>query len=580
MSVAFFALLLSAQPAAQAADAPRQTDGGLMADQWTLFEYSFASERKYANPFVDIQVDVVFQLGEQHWNVPAFWAGNDTWTVRFAPPLQGVYSFRVACSDRKNEALNGAALALHVTPYTGDNPLLKHGFLRIASDNRHFEHADGTPFLWLGDTWWKNLCKRMAWDDFQELTADRRKKGFNVVQIVCGPYPDENMMETRWENEGGKPYETTDFSVVNPRYFANADRRIKHLVDSGMVPVIFGGWGRPQSGGKSTLAQVGLDGFQRHWRNLVARYGAYPTIWAVGGEAKDEYGPWSTLAAFVKEIDPYRHPLTYHAPKHPRQAIKDNAVFDFDMVGIGHDGYTTAAQSLDLMKSCMSQEPIKPVLCGEACYEGHMQTNFQDLQRHLFWSFMLSGAAGHTYGAAGVWQASMEGDPGIDPVYDWTTWKEGMAYPGSTQVGLGKKLLEQYQWSRWEVHPEWVEDWCFAAGIPGKVTVVYLPKRGIYNWKGTTVQRLAPDVVYSSFYFDPATGRRFDQGVISAPSGEWKTPRLPSPQDWVLVLHAKEEKRPDRDAEQSDAADSRSHRAVWFARGREPLISNVRPLKK
>ena len=45
-----------------------------------------------------------------------------------------------------------------------------------------------------------------------------------------------------------------------------------------------------------------------------------------------------------------------------------------------------------------------------------MQTNFQDVQRHLFWSFMLSGAAGHTYGAAGIWQASVEGDPGIDPV--------------------------------------------------------------------------------------------------------------------------------------------------------------------
>ena len=60
------------------------------------------------------------------------------------------------------------------------------------------------------------------------------------------------------------------------------------------------------------------------------------------------------------------------------------------------------------------------------------------MQRYLFWSFMLSGAAGHTYGAAGIWHASVEGDPGIDPVYDWTTWKEGMNYPGSTQLRLGK----------------------------------------------------------------------------------------------------------------------------------------------
>lgn len=165
-----------------------------------------------------------------------------------------------------------------------------------------------------------------------------------------------------------------------------------------------------------------------------------------------------------------------------------------------------------------------------------MQTNFQDLQRHLFWSLMLSGAAGHTYGAAGIWQASVEGDPGIDPVYDWTTWKEGMNYPGSTQLGIGKRLLERYPWACFEVHPEWAEADCFAAGIPRKVRFIYQPKRGIYNWNGTIVKGLEPDVRYSAFYFDPATGRRFDQGAVDAPAGAYASPRLPSPQDWVLVL--------------------------------------------
>ena len=52
----------------------------------------------------------------------------------------------------------GTSKSLHVTAYTGDNPLLKHGFLRVSANKRHFEHADGTPFLWLGDTWWKCLA--------------------------------------------------------------------------------------------------------------------------------------------------------------------------------------------------------------------------------------------------------------------------------------------------------------------------------------------------------------------------------------------------------------------------------------
>jgi hypothetical protein len=500
-------------------------------------EVSLVSAKSYGNSFLEIELDaVVTRPDGKQLRVPAFWAGGNNWKFRYASEQTGIHNWRTECKDTANAGLHGVTGKFEVISGTSDNPLYKHGAICVSADKRHFEHADGTPFLWLGDTWWKCLCKRMTWEGFQELTADRKAKGFNAVQIVCGPYPDENMMESRWENEGGKPYEKIDFSVMNPKYFEFADRRIKHLVDAGIVPVIVGGWGRPQGGGKSTLAQVGLEGFKRHWRNLIARYGAYPAVWVVGGEATDGYGPWSELAKYLKETDPYHHPLTYHAPAHPRQAIKDNAVFDFDMVGIGHEGYQTAAQSLDLMKSCQSQQPAKPALCGEACYEGHMQTNFQDLQRHLFWSFMLSGAAGHTYGAAGIWQASVEGDPGIDPVYDWTTWKEGMAYPGSTQLGIGKKLLEQYPWSRFEVHPEWAEEDCFASGIPGKVRFIYQPKRGIYQWNGTIVKGLEPDVHYSAFYFDPATGRRFDQGIINAPSGEFQSKGLPSPQDWVLVL--------------------------------------------
>ena len=127
------------------------------AEQWAVFETSFTSAKKYENPFLDMEVDVVFRSGDQQWVVPAFWAGGDQWTVRFAPTAQGDYTFQVKCSDPANQMVNGAAQPLHVTAYTGDNPLLKHGFVRVSTDQRHFEHADGTPFFWLADTWWKNL---------------------------------------------------------------------------------------------------------------------------------------------------------------------------------------------------------------------------------------------------------------------------------------------------------------------------------------------------------------------------------------------------------------------------------------
>ena len=136
----------------------------------------------------------------------------------------------------------------------------------------------------------------------------------------------------------------------------------------------------------------------------------------------------------------------------------------------------------------------------------------------MFWGSILSGAAGHTYGAAGIWHAGVEGDHGNwgawnRQPYDWTTWREGMAYPGSTQLGIGKRLLEQYPWHRFVPHPEWAPG-CFAAGISGEVRFIYQACRSIYNWDGTVVKRLERDVPYHVFYFDPATGRRFDQGTV------------------------------------------------------------------
>jgi hypothetical protein len=215
------------------------------------------------------------------------------------------------------------------------------------------------------------------------------------------------------------------------------------------------------------------------------------------------------------------------------------------MVGGSHVAPTAiSGKTLAILTSACAKTPPMPVLVGETCYEGHMQQGFQDVQRHIFWMYMLNGAAGHTYGVAGVWHASVDGDPGVASVYDWTTWKEGMDYPGSTQLGLGKKLLEKYPWWRFEPHPEWVEAGSFAAGIPGEVRFIYLPRRNIYNWSGPTVKNLEPDVDWHVYYSDPATGRKFDQGTIKSrvKAGD-KTAKavdfrqnVPSPQDWVLVF--------------------------------------------
>jgi len=499
-------------------------------------EVALVSGMDYANPFLQIQLDaVVTQPDGTQLRVPGFWAGGIDWRFRYASGKVGLHSWRTECSDTNNAGLHGVTGSISVLASTSTNLLFLHGPIRVAADQRHFEHTDGTPFLWLGDTWWKGLCQRLTWDGFQQLTADRRAKGFNVVQIVCGPYPDEDMMQASWENEGGKSYLTNDFSILNPSYFTYADRRIQNLADRGLVPAIVSGWGRPQAGGLSTIAQVGLAGYERHVRYLIARYGAYPVVWIIGGETDQTQGPWYQLAQYLHGLDPYHRLLVNHTSL-GRTGLEGSGAFDFDMDVVGHNSWTTVNDSIAQITTSRSLSPVKPVLTGEACYERHMQQNLQDVQRYLFWGCVLSGAAGHTYGAAGVWNASVLGDPGTTPVYDWTPLEVGRNYPGSTQVGLCRKLLEQYPWWRFVPHPEWTTAG-FAAGIPNEARVIYIPNRGVYNWSGISVNDLEPGVSYAAFFFDPATGRRFDQGIV-ATAGTWNTPAIPSPQDWVLVMQA------------------------------------------
>ena len=469
------------------------------AEQWDVFEASFTSTKRYANPFMDVQVDVIFRSGDQKWVVPAFWTGGDKWTVRFAPPVRGEYTFGVKCSDPANKALNGDEQTLKVTAYTGDNPLLKHGFLRVAKNSRHFEHADGTPFFWLGDTWWKNLSKRMSLDDFKELTADRKAKGFSVMQIVCGPYPDEGHFEERWKNEAGFPYTARGFERVNPEYFDYADRRIEHLVEAGIVPAIVGGWGRGDCDG---MALAGIDGMKRHWRYLIARYGAYPTIWIVGGESK---GPlWTETARYVRATDMFDRPTTMHPHSSGRSSVTDESVINFDMLQTGHGGWPLAKTVIPKLKAAYDRKPP-------------MARRDRRAQLRAAHADRLRGRAALrllVHHAPRVRRTHLRRRRRVARQHPRRSRPQKPLRPNHLAGGHEFPRIRRRSatardcWSstpgtNLRYTPNGPRRVALLAGIPGEVRFIYLPNPGRYNWKRIGIGGLEPGVPYRMSLFDP-----------------------------------------------------------------------------
>ncbi|MDB5354429.1 MAG: alpha-L-rhamnosidase family protein [Phycisphaerales bacterium] len=481
----FFALLLFLAPATKADDPVATTAANVMV------ELSFHSTSPHSDPFNQVELDALFtsKAGVQ-WRVPAFWDGGDLWKVRFAVPDVGTYRYRTECSDAADSGLHGRTGSVEVRPYTGDNALLRHGPIRVAADKRHFEHADGTAFFWLGDTWWMGLCDRLPWPDgFKALAADRKAKGFDVIQIVAGLYPDMGAFDPRGANEAGFPWEK-DYARIRPEYFDRADERIAHLVDQGFVPCIVGAWGYH-------LPWLGQEKMRKHMRYISARWGAYPVVWCAGGEFNLPYylaegfplkgegqtAGWNEVIRYLRTVNAFGRPITAHptgiSPMSARLTLQDPSVLDFDMLQTPHGQIEALPTTVKEARGAFAVMPPIPVINGECSYEQLLGRIPADYPRMFFWIMMAHGAAGHTYGANGIWQVNQPGKPyGNSPHggnYGTIPWTDSMNLPGSRQVGLGKKLLESYPWQRFSPHFEWAT-WSDTGGAPTLGHWIWFPE--------------------------------------------------------------------------------------------------------
>ena len=540
-----------------------------------MAELSFQTKESYADPFNEIEIDVHFEKNGFVWKVPAFWRGGNTWAVRFAPPEPGVFSYKIVCT--KELELAGHAGIVEITAYRGDNPLLRHGAFRISENGRYFEHLDGTPFYWLGDTWWSGLSDRLSWEGFQRITADRVKKGFTLIQIVAGlvPYEEYGPCDPGFHNEGGDVW-SENFERINPEYFDYADRRIFHLIDNGLVPALVGGW-------YNLLLIMSPEKMKQHWRYVIARYGAYPVFWVLGGEIYDppvevrekiinktdkllvEPGLWTDVARYVRETDPYHHPFAAHESHYPLDyPLQDEMLADYDLFQSCHFGWPAAALNVAQINAHYARtQVVKPIVQGEIGYEKLNENHFEDFQRTVFWQAMLNGCAGYTYGNVEVCEFYTTDKPFHRQRWSLRTWEEGMCLPGSYQVGIGARLLRQYEWWRFTPRPDWVSprgttllepregfnnydlgdindkgwplgEWSakdgnfhlpYAAGIPGEVRFVYIPVSafGIMDYVRPavnvipTILKLEEGVPYHAYFWEPSHGIKVDMGLIKRP---------------------------------------------------------------
>jgi hypothetical protein len=188
--------------------------------RWGRWEQAFTA-RESAAPETDFTVELTSPSGNIR-SILGFWDGGAVWRVRFSPDQAGVWKYRTH-SDQAISGLNGQVGQFQCSEQTGTkNPFLQHGPVHVSANGHHFEHSDGTPFFWLGDTVWYGSLLSTA-PDWETYLNDREGKGFSVVHFNAvaprnGVAADEN---------GEVSFTGVEHIQMNPRFYQRLDQRVE-----------------------------------------------------------------------------------------------------------------------------------------------------------------------------------------------------------------------------------------------------------------------------------------------------------------------------------------------------------------
>lgn len=464
----------------------------------TLWETSFTSSHSYPSPQRDVHLQCVFQSPTgTEYVVDGFWNGDRTYVVRFCPPVAGNWTYRTVCNDTLNNGLHNRNGGIQVLPYTGDNPLYAHGWLKISDDNRYLVHQDGTPFFYLAETAWEISWKSVI-SDVHAFLSDRKQKGFTALQMctISHLHIGDNGMQNR---SGNDAFLDTDPMKPNPAFYRYVDSVISFANDNGMVVAMTPLWayysvlhGRP-----GTARLLTIEESLEHARYVAARYAGHHVVWIVAGDQaysdSAAHAFWPTFARALQEAGGRRHLTTMHTCGSTGSfTFYENTEdwLDFHMFQSGH---AVSADPWVLAQQGIAKRPVKPVLNGEPCYED-INANLFDpdttrwfrmtaaMIRNARYQSLLEGAVvGTAYGASGIYQWNVPEIPEV-PHDPRQYVMDAMNFPGSGHMLHLRNLCERFRWYDWQPRPELAlerspgERLCFA--FLGDTVLAYAPIEG------------------------------------------------------------------------------------------------------
>jgi hypothetical protein len=536
---------------------------GIKAQQihlWEVKTLSFEAERIPSNAYAGIPVNggsdvlainfkgIKGEAKDKEIKLTGFWDGENIWSVNFAPPYTGTWQYLTVSSDRK---LNKKTGTIEVAAWTEEerhsNPT-RNGPIRVKKSGKtaghFFEYDNGTPFLWIGDTWWNWTKRSIKFETYKTLVNDRAQKGFTIGQLF--------VPGNGWSMESSILDST--FSVLDIGHMQYVERMIRYANSKGITMWIHGWWSRPDID-----KSIGEEKIKRWWRYLVHRFGAYNVIWVLAGEYNMHNNGgfnidfWKNLGQMVDHEDPYQRIISLHntppfwsggadAPQWSTGEVLHNEDWlDYNQSQVGHGKYANEMIPI-IIEYEYQRTPAKPIVITEPWYE-FIEGNPTGMDVRLAaWGSILSGAAGHTYGGGHVWRGHVAESPEsrgawpLEESFDRDTYD----YEGATSMANLVSLFNKIKWWEMEPHPELILDYPqpFCLASPGKEYVLYLRYGGVLKLE---MDEQSLEESFSYFWYNPANGIRYETKRISGKkilnfSCPEQYPGTTEYRDWVLYI--------------------------------------------
>lgn len=430
--------------------------GPLLHELYRPVELTFAGTDAIPADRTPIVVRVRHEASGSERAVPGFWDGGTTYRVRFAPDLEGGWSWT---SESTDAALSGRSGAFEVVHGTERGPVrVAHRF--------HFAHADGTPFRPVGTTVynWLHQVEPL----FSSTVDAIAEAGFNKLRFMVFPqgggYVEHVPTVMPFEKSDGR----WDVTRPVPEFFQRLDAAVELLGERGIQAdvLIYNAYDR----GRFGLDELTEEEDAVYLGYLVARLAAYPHVWwSLCNEFDQLERPaerWGRTGALLARIDPHDHLRSIH------NWIE---LYDDNQLWVTHASIQNGSATTEFGRANLYRDVYgKPVVLDEIKYEGDIPDRWGHLDApqlvHQFWISTVAGC----YSSHG--ESFLTESGSLHMV-------EGGPLRGDSPARLSflRRVLEEVDGAGLDPIDKW-DDPAYVAGIPRALYLQYLGQSAPATW--------------------------------------------------------------------------------------------------